>query len=379
MLFKRLTAWLIVFIIVLLGISEVSKMDLLEYDRYSLQTYMFPVWEGDTVYNETVMFVRNKDGSLDPAPMLYHADEILSVRSYDLKTEYVQGVDYNLVDGCIVLTENSSIYSWAYDEYYPPEYEEGTCFEREGGGFIFFQESPKISMSQVAVTYRHSDPWYGIVPENQAEKLPSVTQKLKNNEPVSILFYGDSITVGCSASSLLRIEPDAPIWPVMIVEKLRDYYGNDNIEYINTAVGGTASGWGLENVDERVNAYNPDLVVLAFGANDVRTTPLKYSNNIKKIINSCRDKNPDVEFILVSPQHTNKEVRGFYGNQYSFEEMLTLLSLNTEGTAVAPVWSVHTNILNHKRYYDTSANNVNHVNDFMSRVYAQTVSALLVE
>jgi hypothetical protein len=51
--------------------------------------------------------------------------------------------------------------------------------------------------------------------------------------------------------------------------------------------------------------------------------------------------------------------------------MLTLLSLNTEGTAVAPVWSVHTNILNHKRYYDTSANNVNHVNDFMSRVYAQ--------
>lgn len=379
MLLKRLLALVMAAVNALFGNAVLPHAEVLAYDSYSLKTYMSPVWAGDIVYNETLMFVQNKNGTVDPAPLLYYADEILSVCSYDLKTEYVAGVDYNLADGCIVLTEGTGIYSWPYKEYYPPEPIEGHTFDRANGcGYIYFSEGPAISLTQVAVTYRHSDAWSGIVPENQTERLPLTTSKLKNNEPLTVLFYGDSITVGGNSSAFVGIEPFAPIWPVMVVDTLAAYYVNSQITYINTAVGGTASDWGAANVDERVNAYNPDLVVIAFGGNDIKTNPIKFYININSIVKSCRASNPDVEFIIVSPEQTSKAVKGFYGNQYTFEEMLYLLVKNTKGTALAPVWSVHTNILKHKRYYDSTANNVNHVNDFMARVYAQTVAEIFL-
>ncbi|MEI6578810.1 MAG: SGNH/GDSL hydrolase family protein [Eubacteriales bacterium] len=379
MLLKRLLALLIAAVNALLGNSIPSPCAVLAYDSYNLKTYMSPVWSGDIVYNETLMFVQNKDGTVDPAPLLYYADEILSVRSYDLKTIYAEGVDYKLVGGCVVLTEDTGIYAWPYKEYYPPESIEGHTFERSNGcGFIYFSEGPAISLTQVVVTYRHSDVWSGIVPENQTERLPLTTSKLKSNEPLTILFYGDSITVGGNSSAFVGIEPFAPIWSIMVVDTLAEVYANSHITYINTAVGGTASGWGAENVEERVNAHNPDLVVIAFGGNDIKTNPIKFCQNINSIMKSCRESNPDVEFILVSPEQTSKAVKGFYGNQFTFEEMLYLLAENTKGTALAPVWSVHTNILRHKRYYDSTANNVNHVNDFMARVYAQTVAEIFL-
>ena len=80
---------------------------------------MTPVWKGGVVYNESVMFFPNaKTGKLDPAPLLYKPDKILSVRSSDLKTEYKEGVDYVVENGCIKLTENTSIWSWDYDDFY---------------------------------------------------------------------------------------------------------------------------------------------------------------------------------------------------------------------------------------------------------------------
>ena len=64
------------------------------YTKYNLDAYMTPVWKGGVVYNESVMFFPNaKTGKLDPAPLLYKPDKILSVRSSDLKTEYKEGVD----------------------------------------------------------------------------------------------------------------------------------------------------------------------------------------------------------------------------------------------------------------------------------------------
>jgi hypothetical protein len=57
--------------------------------------------------------------------------------------------------------------------------------------------------------------------------------------------------------------------------------------------------------------------------------------------------------------------------------LAALKSLESEKIAVADVWSMHAHILNTKRYCDISGNHVNHPNDFMVRVYAQVVDALL--
>lgn len=347
----------------------------MEYDRYTLEAYMAPVWQGDIVYNETLMFVENEDGSLDPAPLLYEPVEVLSVRSFDLLTEYEPGNDYTVENGRIALTPGSRIYRWAYSDYYPDHAIPGATFEKSGGGFIAFGEGDTFFKTQIAVTYRHKGQWSGVRPVFAGE-LKNTLQKLRAGEKVTVVYYGDSITTGANSSNTQA--PFAPIWTRLVTEKLADAYQNSNIEQVNTAVGGTNAKWGCQNAKQLVAAYRPDLTVIAFGMNDAGTSAISYAASILSIIEQTRRSNPDAEFILVSPMLPNREVRGFYGNQYQFESVLFGIAGFEAGVAAVPVWSIHKYMLDSKRYYDMTGNNVNHPNDFLARVYAQAVSSLLV-
>ena len=87
---------------------------------------------------------------------------------------------------------------------------------------------------------------------------------------------------------------------------------------------------------------------------------------------------PNVAICLVTTMLPNEAVEGFYGSQVSFdrEYLAYLEELKAAGenrVCVANVTDMHRRILEVKRYYDMTGNNVNHANDFMARVYAQTV------
>jgi hypothetical protein len=372
LLFRILSA---LFALLLSGASFTAGGDMMDYDRYTLEAYMLPVWQGNVVYNETLMFIQDANGDVPPAPLLYKPTEILSVRSFDLATEYTPDVDYIVENGCIVLTESSRIYNWQYLDYYPTAAIPGRTFEKTGGGFIAFGEGDTFFKTQVAVTYRHAREWEGIIPANKCGRLEKTVNKLKNKEELTIVYYGDSITTGANSSNAQA--PYVPIWTSLVTQSLSAKYSNPNITEINTAVGGTNAEWGAKNAKSLVAEHCPDLVVIAFGMNDARTSNAKYAYNIGRIICAARKVNKDAEFILVSPMQPNKEVKGFYGNQYKFEGVLEHFECFDNGIIVAPVWSVHSYMLQSKRYYDMTGNNVNHPNDFLARVYAQTVAALL--
>lgn len=375
----RLMKKLLLYLLSLLltgSIFNIGSGELLDFDTYNREAYMSPLWLGDIVYNETLMFVEDENGIVPPAPLLYTPDEILSVRSFDLALEYEQGIDYTVQNGCIVLTENSRIFKWSHNDYYPTAAIPGGTFEKTGGGFIAFGEGNTFFKTQVAVTYRHTDPWQGIVPRNIGGRLQKSREKLTNGEALTVVYYGDSIATGANSSNMQA--PFAPIWTTLVTKTLAENFSNPNIIEVNTAVGGTNAEWGAKNAKELVAAYKPDLVVIAFGMNDAHTSNTKYTYNIAKIICAARKANKNAEFILVSPMQANKEVKGFYGNQYKFECVLRQFECFDKGIAVAPVWRMHTYILEKKRYYDMTGNNVNHPNDFLARVYAQTVAALLI-
>ena len=87
---------------------------------------------------------------------------------------------------------------------------------------------------------------------------------------------------------------------------------------------------------------------------------------------------PDTEICLVTTMLPNEAVKGFYRSQYAFaEQYYTYLEeLKAAGetkVCVANVTEMHQQLLQVKRYYDMTGNNVNHVNDFTARMYAQTV------
>ena len=361
-----------------------NKTDtLLEYTKYNLNTYMQPMWKGDTMYNEIVMFYPNgQTKKVDPAPLLYKPKEVISVRSYDLKTEYVEGVDYTVENGRIALTANSRIKAWAYDDYYLKQPGAspagGLPSISVPGRYYVFGDGKLFAQYQVCVTYTYEGKWDGPVPAYQGHKLPKTAMALAKKQTLNVVYYGDSVTVGKEARGVNKIAPNMPRWADMVTARLEELTGA-KINAVNTAKGGQTTQWGLANVEENVNKYNPDLVVLAFGMNDGsrKYTTGVYKANTEQIINAVRAKHPDCEFLLVATHLPNPDESSRQGPQEEYQTCLKELANSKKGVAVANVTEVHKHLLTKKRYGDMTANNVNHPNDWLIRMQGQIIAQAL--
>lgn len=342
---------------------------MLNFKAYSLEAYTLPVWEGDTVYNESVMFVGERE-----APLLYQPDRVIAVLSSDLKTQYREGEDYTVQDGRLCLTRHSAIPVFPLSEYYPDILREGFSFPTTVEGFqnIRYGESDTFSKMQLSVTYTHSDLWQGRIPP-RSQKLHRFVEKAASGQPVTVLFYGDSITTGCNSSKMVGFAPYAPCWYEMVMDKLIQHFHNPNIQWVNTALGGQNTQWALEQLHPRAIAIQPDLMVYAFGMNDGFRMADEFCRLTEQVLDRFTQACPDAEVAVVSTMLPHFRVGGFWGQQYTYEEGLYRLCEKYPQADVVPVTSIHKTLLEKKRYYDMTGNNVNHPNDFLARVYAQAI------
>ena len=89
--------------------------------EFNLDQYLYPIWEGDISYAEAAFVREDEDGGIAPIKLLYPIDEIISVRSADLKTVYTPGDDYFIDDdGNLQIIPGGRIPVLAYDDYYFP-------------------------------------------------------------------------------------------------------------------------------------------------------------------------------------------------------------------------------------------------------------------
>lgn len=56
------------------------------------------------------------------------------------------------------------------------------------------------------------------MPQYAGSQLPKTIAKLKAKQPVTVVYYGDSIMVGCEASGLNKYEPYMPIFTTMVTD-----------------------------------------------------------------------------------------------------------------------------------------------------------------
>ena len=63
---------------------------------YENEKWLYPIWKGDTVYAETAFILKNALGEIRPKRLAYPIQKIISVRSFDLKTVYEEGKDYEI-------------------------------------------------------------------------------------------------------------------------------------------------------------------------------------------------------------------------------------------------------------------------------------------
>jgi lysophospholipase L1-like esterase len=342
-------------------------------DQYNLNAYTAAYWQGDIMYQESVMVLQNEDGTIPIIPLLYKAKQIVSVRSSDLATEFKQGKDYALEDGKLRILPGSAIPVTSYAEYYPSEESANTknLNEEHGGGYILYSEGAVMHKKQIAVTYTHEDTYTGEIPAYKGDQLPKLQEKLKNGEAVKIAIYGDSISTGRNSSAFDKAAPMAETWFDMFIKKLQQKYPDAQITYYNPSVSGKTAAWGNEQAMNLLEE-DTDLCIIGFGANDGtrKIAASAFKSNIQMIMSVATAKSPDCEFVLISTMLPNPETI-FAGVHKTY--LPELLKMETTGVVVADVTTFHESLLQKKRYYDMSGNNVNHPNDFMARSYAQVI------
>ena len=337
-----------------------------DYSKYTVEGYTAPFWKNSRIGNESVLFFED-----EPATLLFKNVEVESVMSFDLKKKY-DPTEYAFEDGKLFRTKNSSIPFLTQEEYYPELPSKNTKAKKDGGN-VLFSEGSFFSYKQVVVTYKHLDDWKGFIPINQNEKFKEALQLIKSGKQVNAVFFGDSITAGCNASKTLGFAPFADRYSDQVVEYLKRRYDNQNIISTNVAVGGKDSEWGIQSVKETLKTIIPDLAVVAFGMNDVRLNAQEHVEKVEIMVKMILKANPKANILIVAPMLPNPETEYFYKQQPNFENALMDRFSNSKEIAVAPVTSMHKALLKRKKYADMTGNNINHPNDFLMRIYAQTL------
>jgi hypothetical protein len=125
----------------------------------------------------------------------------------------------------------------------------------------------------------------------------------------------------------------------------------------------------------------PDLAIVAFGMNDASVDTYTFYEKTKELIEEIKKLNPDCEILLVSSMVPNPEVLNWLGNIASFEEQSLLKLLDEyDNVGLAPMTSVSQSLYGvvGKKFEDINSNSINHPNDFLHRIYAQTVLTSLL-
>lgn len=367
--------------------------------KYNPEVYLTNLWEGDTVYHESVLFLTDKK----VAKLLYPVDEVISLRSYSLATTYIKGVDFDITeDGYIELLEGSRIpvYEGALTTDVKPESNAFPLRDDPNTWLKSISDTTHAQMA-VAVTYKHSttfeDGYQPFTPAPQKDALNNTLAKLENGEQVNIVLYGDSISGGWTASGLnhqvydadcklmtytMSVAPYMPPFYDMVVAKLNELYPGQ-INFKNLALGGKSSPWGAQEIarrlalwkDEDGNQVVPDLMMIGFGVNDAagRVTTENFKANMKAIVDNARTAvdNAEMEALYFSPFLPNQLTATWDINtMLDYENALNELAEADENVGLVKLTSIFAEVVKSKGPEDYISSYWNHGDDFTVRIYA---------
>lgn len=345
------------------------------YDAALLQ----PFWEHDVVSEEPILFVRDAASGQARGELLFPAAEILAITSSDRKTVYEAGRDFQIGPGSrtIVIPAGSRVRTHLPAELRrPPQSQAFRLTHRDGGDEILFGGRLEYHEMQTWVTYRKANSFWPVAaPADTSQTLPRTLAKLQDQQPVSIVLLGDSISTGCNASGWADGAPFQPAYQDLLLQHLQAT-SSDKVQLTNLAVGGMATPWGITRIDD-VMQHQPDLVIIAFGMNDAGSlTAEQYQANTQAMIDAARQHAPHTEFILIATMLGNRDWTALQHDRFA-QYRDALESLAGPGVAVADLTSIWQEMLERKQDADLTGNGVNHPNDFGHRVYAQVLARLL--
>ena len=373
------------------------------------EVYSEPIWEGDTVYHETALFTPDKD----TVKLLYPVDSVVSLRSYDLTVNYIEGYDYEITaDGMIKRLEDGRIPVWANSLVSNTD----TGWKRTDGKYVVLTGDTAYPSFAISVTYKHTktfdDGYTPAAPTSQYEKINDVMTKLEKGEDVNIVIYGDSISCGWSSSGLnpdikiyddtntegnfksynINVAPYAPTWIQMFETELKNRYPEANINIKNLSLGGVSSPWAAQNIEKRLALWKdkngkqvtPDLMLIGFGVNDSagNVSVQNFKTNIQNIISTARrvSGNSDMEALMYSPMYPNQDAVLWKAiTLLGYEKVMEEIADADENAGLLKLSSIYDEIVKCKAPEDYLNTNLNHGNDFTARIYYTSIMAAMTK
>jgi len=340
-----------------------------------------PPWASGTMFRESVLPLQEQEDGPVVGRLAFPAEELIAVRSADGARELAPGKDFELGPDrrTLVFLPDARVPFVKAGDLYPALGSPDSYAHRAGDPTraLMYHPGRWFHDRQFEVTYcRAAAEWTEAPPAVAEAGLPRTLAKLRAGSPVTVVVAGDSIAAGGDASLLSDAPPRMPAFPELVAAALEQRYGGP-VTLKNLAVGGTSVRDGVAAVPKYA-AERPDLLVVAFGMNDVgRRDPDWFRDETRKLVAGIREALPEVEVLLVSPMlgnpewvHTPREMFAAYRD--------ALAGLTGAGAAMADVTAAWEILSRHKNHLDMTGNGLNHPNDFGHRVYAQTVLGTLV-
>jgi lysophospholipase L1-like esterase len=336
-----------------------------------------PAWASAFVYRESSILLQTGHDGPSTARLAFPAAEVLEVATADRRHTFDPARDVKLsADGLVLaFTDPGPVEPIRTADLFPPKDAPNSYRHRVGhpDQNLLYRPGRWFHDRDVEVTYRRRE-----VPTPSpavAGTLPKTVARLKAGKPLTLGVSGDSISTGLDASGTANAPPHQPGYPDLVAAQLEAAFGG-RVTVKNRAVAGWSVANGLADVDKLI-AEMPDLVLVAYGMNDVgRREPKWFGRQTKALLEKVRAALPDAEAILVSPMLGNAEWVHTPRDMFpKYRDELTALA--GPGVAVADVTAAWEALLARKHFLDLTGNGLNHPNDCGHRVYAQAVVAAI--
>lgn len=326
-------------------------------------------WTTQTVYDEPFLPVAGTTAYKMWRPVV----EIQTVRSITTGTVYVPGRDYQLANGQLTIPAGSTIPTVPATFTSTPLPNTPAVYDPVDKSGNPLRVSDDYQQNQIAVTYTTTA--YEAAPPLVSSVPYNTMAKLKAGQRVAITVVGDSLGVGADSTRYLGLQPSQPGFIDLVIADLSMRFPGQ-VYVRNQSVVGETSGVAAANASSIADVAS-DLVIVEEGMNDQATgvAGAQFQQNLQTIIGGARWVNPNCDVLLVSSWPSNPNWALTNNSLFvAYNAAMYQLAGTMNGVSVADMTSVAwSGLFNQKSFFDLTGNGVNHPNDFMYVVYAQTV------
>lgn len=130
----------------------------------------------------------------------------------------------------------------------------------------------------------------------------NVLAKLQGGQPVTVAYFGGSITAGAGASN-----PEKTSYRALMTQWLQNTFPQSKITEVNAAIGGTGSDLGAFRNSYDVLRFKPDLVFVEYAVNDSGAGSEQIVRGMEGIVRQIWRANPLTDILFIYTYQHNQQ------------------------------------------------------------------------